>query len=241
MKRSMKRLISFAAVLGFVAGVSGSVSANPFVVDASGANLSVAEGCLASESFCAPGDANFVDLVASALGTGGFSFSGLTPGAQTLTFNLAVPSASLDDGGAGNPTVDQVELTNLSVSGTVGVTVSNSFIPGLIDISLTTPPASVTIAGDIEVFQGGGSLGSTPFSVGGVDLNSLTCNFFAAASGGLCGITTAPPGDLQINVGGQDIALESFAFNPTLVLPEPTILALVGAAGLALIGWRRRA
>jgi hypothetical protein len=240
MKRSMKRLISFAAVLGLLAGTSATSWANPFVVDASGANLSVAQGCLVSESFCDPTDANYVDLVASALGTGGFSFSGLTPGAQTVTFNLAVPSASLDDGGAGNPTVDQIELTNLSVSGTVAVTVSNSFIPGLVDISLTSPPASVTIAGDIEILQGGGSLGSTPFSVGGVGLNSLTCNFFSAA-GGLCGITTAPPGDLQINVGGQDIALESFAFNPTLALPEPTILALVGAAGLALMGYRRRA
>ncbi|MDJ0787497.1 MAG: hypothetical protein QNK05_11860 [Myxococcota bacterium] len=216
-------------------GLAGAASANPFVVDVSGAGLSLAEGCLVSESFCDPTDANQNTLVADAVATGTFSFSGVAPGPQTLTFNLDVASATLDGTG---PTVDEIELTNFSLSGTVNVNITPSF-GAFIDISLTGPQ-TVTASGTVEASQGGGSLGSTAFSTG-VTLSSLTCNFFSGVGGGLCGVTAIQPGDLQVSVGGQDLSIESFAYNPTLALPEPALAGLVLLAGAALVGARRRA
>lgn len=235
MMRTMRRSVLIAAVLALVAGFSASAGANPFVVDTSGAGLSLAAGCLVSESFCDPTDANDVALVSSALATGTFTFSTFTAGPATLTFTLNVPSATLDDGGGANPTVDEIQLTNVKFSGTVNVNITDFF--GLKNIAFAGP-GSVTAMGDIEIFQGGGSLGSTPFNVAGVGVSGVSCNFFNPVTGGLCGVVLALPGTLPINVGGQDISLESFQFNPTLVLPEPVLTALLGIAGLALMGRR---
>lgn len=191
-------------------------------------------GCLATEASCDALDPSFLSLAADAPATGSITFSSLSPGAATVDISVSVASSTF----TGSGSVDQVNFTNVTYTASnVPVTVSPVFLT-LVNVTQNTSPAVTgTVAGTVEAFQGATSLGSSPFSLTVVDLNSLNCLADSSALTATCGFTFGD-GGFRLSLGGAGDHVFEHTFNVSV--PAPSTSALLGVGGALMLLSRRR-